>query len=121
LIKCFSRFVMTISELAGGPITAFILSLIVAGVLYAIGGSIGVKSKRSPSKCKPYACGQDVPAERTPVVIWLYKFATAFLVIDVVAYLFVLSMGAPFVSPVRELVIVYSVVTLIALITIVRR
>jgi len=112
---------MTISELAGGLITVFILSLIVAGVLYAIGGLIGVKPKRSPSKSKPYACGQDVPAERTPVVIWLYKFATAFLVIDVVAYLFVLSMGAPFVSPVRELIIMYSVVTLIALITIVKR
>ncbi|MBS7610648.1 hypothetical protein KEJ27_00310 [Candidatus Bathyarchaeota archaeon] len=112
---------MAISELIGGPITAFILSLVVAGILYAIGGLIAVKSKRGLNKFKPYACGQDVPAERTPVVIWLFKFATAFLVIDVVAYLFILSMGAPFISPVRELIIVYSVVALIALITIMRR
>ncbi len=112
---------MLIGELVGGPIVAFILSLVVAGVLYAIGGSIAVKSKRSLGKFKPYACGQDVPAERVPVVMWLFKFATAFLVIDVVAYLFILSMGAPFVSPMRELILVYAIVTLIALIAILRR
>lgn len=112
---------MPIDELVVGPVTVFMLSLIVAGILYIVGGSIAVKSKRSPNKSKPYACGQDVPAERTPVIIWLFKFATAFLVIDVVAYLFILSMGASFASPVRELILVYSVVTLIALITLVRR
>ncbi|MEM2849084.1 MAG: NADH-quinone oxidoreductase subunit A [Candidatus Bathyarchaeia archaeon] len=112
---------MPIDELVVGPVIVFMLSLVVAGILYIVGGSIAVKSKRNPNKSKPYACGQDVPAERTPVIIWLFKFATAFLVIDVVAYLFILSMGASFASPVRELILVYSVVTLIALITLVRR
>lgn len=112
---------MLIDELVTSPLTIFILSLIVAGILYIIGGSIAVKSKHSLNKSKPYACGQDIPAERTPVAIWLFKFATAFLVIDIVVYLLILSMGAPLVSPVRELILVYGIVTLIALITIIRR
>ncbi|MEM1569684.1 MAG: hypothetical protein QXL27_02955 [Candidatus Bathyarchaeia archaeon] len=112
---------MPINELVTSPVIIFMLSLIVAWILYTIGGSVAVKSKRSLNKSKPYACGQDVPAERTPVVIWLFKFATAFLVIDIVAYLLILSMGSPLASPVRELILAYGIVTLIALITIIRR
>jgi len=58
---------------------------------------------------------------RVPMTIWLYKFAVAFVVVDVVSFLFILSMGTPLVSPLRELILIYGMLLLIALVALIRR
>ena len=113
---------MSIEGLLGAPVIAFVASLVIAVILYAIGGSIAPKPKSSSkAKYQPYACGQEVPPERVPMTIWLYKFAMAFVVVDVVSFLFILSMGTPLVTPLRELILIYGMLLLIALVALIRR
>jgi len=104
------------------PAILFTVSLAVAGAIYAVGKLIAPKPRSAGGgKYKPYACGQEVPAERLPVVVWLFKFATAFMVVDVAAFLFILSMGIPLISPLRELLLMYGTLLIIALIALLRR
>lgn len=113
---------MLTGGLIGTPAIVFIVSLAVAGAIYALGSFIAPKPRSTRrDKYRPYACGQEVPAERLPVVVWLFKFATAFMVVDVAAFLFILSMGIHLLSPLRELLLIYGTLLIIALIALLRR
>jgi NADH:ubiquinone oxidoreductase subunit 3 (subunit A) len=92
------------------PVTVFIISLAISSVIYFIGGKIAPKSQGVKEKYKPYACGQDLPAEKFSVLIGLFNYATVFMVFDVVAFILILSMGFPFVSPVREIFLLYCAI-----------
>jgi NADH:ubiquinone oxidoreductase subunit 3 (subunit A) len=47
---------------------------------------------RSGRKLAPYACGEDLPPERVPVRVTLYKYICLFVVTDVTAMLLAFSL-----------------------------
>jgi NADH:ubiquinone oxidoreductase subunit 3 (subunit A) len=73
------------------PVVIFFIALLVVGILFALGRS---KSDPSEDKSMPYACGENVPALRSPVQINLFDFVVAFLVFDVIAIMLVFSFDA---------------------------
>jgi NADH:ubiquinone oxidoreductase subunit 3 (subunit A) len=70
------------AELLSNPVAIFLISLVVASLVYLLGRS---KSVPHPDKAVPYACGESVAAEREPVSIHIFEFAAVFLVFDVIA------------------------------------
>ncbi|MBS7645955.1 MAG: NADH-quinone oxidoreductase subunit A [Candidatus Bathyarchaeia archaeon] len=105
------------------PIIVFILAVIVAAVIYGVGGRISPKPKPSEDKLMPYACGEDMPPERARLGVYLYNYAAMFLILDVVAVIFALSMGVPFKGNTltSTLATVYIAVAAMAAILIFRR
>ncbi|MGC8960880.1 MAG: NADH-quinone oxidoreductase subunit A [Candidatus Bathyarchaeia archaeon] len=105
------------------PIIVFILAVIVAAVIYGVGGRISPKPKPSEDKLMPYACGEDMPPERARLGVYLYNYAAMFLVLDVVAVIFALSMGVPFKGNAltSALATVYIAVAAVAVTLIFRR
>ncbi len=97
------------------PVTVFIIALAVSFIIYLIGGKIAPKSKGAKEKYEPYACGQELPAEKFSVLIGLFNYATVFMIVDVVAFVLILSMGFPFVSPIREIFLLYCLILLASL------
>lgn len=81
------------------PITIFILSLFITIIIYILSGKIAPNPSKSKDKISSYACGEDVPAEKVPVVIHLFDYAALFMVFDIVAMILVLSMGFPSENP----------------------
>lgn len=108
---------------ASSPIIVFVLAIIAAAIIYGIGGRISPKPKPSEDKLKPYACGEDMPPERARLGVYLYNYAAMFLVLDVVAVIFALSMGVPFKGNtlISALATVYIAVAAVAVILIFRR
>ena len=94
------------------PVIVFIFSIVVALIIYGIGNKIAFKFEKSEGKIAPYACGEDLPAEKAPISIHLYNYAAMFLVLDVVSIMIALSMKFKFT---QNLVIGYLAVTYIIL------
>lgn len=76
------------AELLSNPVAIFLISLVVASLVYLLGRS---KSVPHPDKAAPYACGESVAAEREPVSIHIFEFAAVFLVFDVIAIMLVFA------------------------------
>lgn len=108
---------------ASSPIIVFILAIVAAAIIYGIGGKISPKPKPSEDKLMPYACGEDMPPERARLGVYLYNYAALFLVLDVIAVVFALSMGVPFKGNIliSTLATVYIAVAAVAVILIFRR
>jgi len=108
---------------ASSPIMVFILAIVAAAIIYGIGGKISPKPKPSEDKLMPYACGEDMPPKRARLGVYLYNYAALFLVLDVIAVVFALSMGVPFKGNIliSTLATVYIAVAAVAVILIFRR
>lgn len=102
------------------PLVVFGTALAFSYLIYLIGGKIAPKSQGVKEKYEPYACGQELPSEKFSVLIGLFNYATVFMVVDVVAFVFILSMGFPFVSPVRETFILYCAILFASLMILLR-
>jgi len=76
------------AELLSNPVAIFLISIVVASLVYLLGSS---KSVPRPDKAAPYACGESVAAEREPVSIHIFEFAAVFLVFDVIAIMLVFA------------------------------
>jgi len=88
----------------------FIASLVVALILFWIGGRIAPKGVKTAGKLAPYACGEDVPAAKLQVNVERYFiYAVYFLVFDALAFLISLSFSTPGFYP-----ILFSIIVLLA-------
>jgi NADH:ubiquinone oxidoreductase subunit 3 (subunit A) len=105
------------------PVIAFILAIIASAVIYGIGGRISPKPKPSEDKLMPYACGEEMPPEKARLGVYLYNYAAMFLVLDVVAVVFAMSMGVPFKgnAVTSALATIYIAVAAVAVTLIFRR
>jgi len=114
---------MPLTEFLSSPVTVFVISLIIAAVVYAIGGVISPHPEKTEGKLAPYACGERFPAEKVPVSIHVFDYAALFLVFDIIAMVLVFSMGVSiFAEPVvMFLSIIYGALVLVALLVLVRR
>ncbi len=98
------------------PIIVFIISLIVAGIIYGIGGKISPPTKESKDKVSTYACGEDMRPIKTSLSVKLFNYAALFLILDVIAIMLALSMGisAAAVPIVGLLAVVYILIVLLS-------
>ncbi|MEM4576606.1 MAG: NADH-quinone oxidoreductase subunit A [Candidatus Nezhaarchaeales archaeon] len=104
------------------PIISFVVALIVSALTYAWGAKTAPKPKPSPEKIKPYACGEDVPAEVVPITIHLINFATLFLVFDMVSMVIAFAILSPsMLLQTSFLVAIYALITLEAILLLARR
>ena len=87
------------------PITIFIFSLLITIIIYVLSGKIAPNPSKSKDKISSYACGEDIPAEKVPVVIHLFDYAALFMVFDIVAMILVLSMGFPSENPFKPILL----------------
>jgi NADH:ubiquinone oxidoreductase subunit 3 (subunit A) len=107
------------------PVVSFIIALVVSLLTYAWGAKIAPKPKPSPDKVKPYACGEEVPAEVVPFTIHLINFAIVFLVFDMVAMVIAFAILSPeilFTSHFSHfLIAIYAIIALEAILLLARR
>jgi NADH:ubiquinone oxidoreductase subunit 3 (subunit A) len=88
----------------------FGVSLVVALVIYAIGGKISAKGKDTFGKTAPYSCGEETPIGEVKVDLDRFlTFAVYFLIFDVLAFVTVTSFYSLGLLPV-----VYSLIVLMA-------
>ncbi|MEM2897012.1 MAG: NADH-quinone oxidoreductase subunit A [Candidatus Bathyarchaeia archaeon] len=113
---------MAFQELSS-PIVGFIIASLVTIIIYAIGGAIAPETSGSKDKLIPYACGENLPPEKTPIPIHVFDLAALFMVFDVVALVMVLSMGVSvYEEPiVLILALLYAALVFISLFVLARR
>jgi NADH:ubiquinone oxidoreductase subunit 3 (subunit A) len=100
------RYLMP-SELGFSIPLIFGLSILLSVVLYLIGSIIAPKVKKTAEKLAPYACGEDLPAEKLQVnVEEFFVYATYFLIFDVAAFMLATSLGKPGFFPVLFIAII---------------
>lgn len=114
---------MAWEQTLASPVVIFIFSLMVSLIIYGIGNKVSVKAEESKGKLSPYACGEDMPAEKAPMSIRLYNYAAMFLVLDVVAIIIALSMKFSFYQNfvIGSLAITYIILMLISILLVFRR
>ena len=85
----------------------FVLSISLGVILYIFGSIIAPKVKKKPEKLAPYACGEDLPAEKLQVnAEEFFIYATYFLIFDVVAFMLATSLGKPGFFPILFIAII---------------
>ncbi|UCF58549.1 MAG: NADH-quinone oxidoreductase subunit A [Candidatus Bathyarchaeota archaeon] len=95
------------SELGFSIPLIFGLSILLGVVLYLIGSIIAPKVKKTTEKLAPYACGEDLPAEKLQVnAEEFFVYATYFLIFDVVAFMLATSLGKPGFFPILFIAII---------------
>ena len=88
----------------------FVLSILLGVILYLIGTVLAPRVRRTSEKLAPYACGEDLPAEKLQVnAEEFFIYATYFLIFDVVAFTLATSLGKPGFFP-----ILYTAIVLVA-------
>jgi NADH:ubiquinone oxidoreductase subunit 3 (subunit A) len=88
----------------------FAVSLIVALLIYAIGGKISAKGKMSAGKTEQYSCGEEPPRGEVKVDLERFlTYAVYFLIFDVLAFVTVSSFYSLGLMPVA-----YSLIVLMA-------
>ena len=98
------------SELSLSLPFIFILSIILGVALYLIGSLIAPKARKTAETLAPYACGEDLPAEKLQVnAEEFFIYATYFMIFDIVAFMLATSLGKPGFFP-----ILFSIIILIA-------
>jgi NADH:ubiquinone oxidoreductase subunit 3 (subunit A) len=89
----------------------FGVSLIIALVIYLIGGKISAKGTRTSGGSAPYSCGEEGPVGEVKVNLERFlTFATYFLIFDVLAFVLVTSYYSIGIMPVLYALIVLSAV-----------
>jgi NADH:ubiquinone oxidoreductase subunit 3 (subunit A) len=94
----------------------FGVSLMVAVIIYLIGGKISAKgSQNVPGKTAPYACGEDTPLEEVKIGLERFlTFAVYFLIFDIFAFVMVTSFYIGGLMPiVYALIVLMSVAMLV--------
>ena len=85
----------------------FVLSILLGVILYIFGSIIAPKVKKTTEKLAPYACGEDLPAEKLQVnTEKFFIYATYFLIFDVVAFMLATSLGKPGFFPILFIAII---------------
>ncbi len=85
----------------------FVLSILLGVILYIIGSIIAPRVKKTAGKLAPYACGEDLPAEKLQVnAEEFFIYATYFLIFDVVAFMLATSLGKPGFFPILFIAII---------------
>jgi NADH:ubiquinone oxidoreductase subunit 3 (subunit A) len=85
----------------------FVLSILLGVILYIFGSIIAPKVKKRTGKLAPYACGEDLPAEKLQVnAEEFFIYATYFLIFDVVAFVLATSFGRPGFFPILFIAII---------------
>jgi len=99
-------------SLTGFAIIAAI-SIIITLIVLAIGNDIAAKGKDTPGKFAPYACGEDIPAERVMVNIEsFFVYAVYFMIFDILAFVLATTIA----RPTNVLIpILFSVVSLLSI------
>lgn len=104
------------------PVVSFIIALVVSLLTYAWGAKIAPKPKPSLDKVKPYACGEEVPAEVVPFTIHLINFTIVFLVFDMVAMVIAFAILSPEILLTSHfLIAIYAIIALEAILLLARR
>ena len=79
---------------------AFGLSLVVALVIYWIGGRIGARGRTTAGELAPYSCGEDLPGGKLQVDERLFfVFCAYFLIFDILVFIVATSLAAPGLMP----------------------
>ena len=90
----------------------FLLSLLIAQILYQIGEQVGAKSKQSMDKVAPYTGGEDLPARKLQVNVERFLvYAIYFLIFDIVVFILATSLNTPGIFPA-----LYAIIVLMAVI-----
>jgi NADH:ubiquinone oxidoreductase subunit 3 (subunit A) len=71
----------------------FVVTLLVAAIIFWIGGKISPKTQPSEDKLLPYAGGERVEHELVPVSIRIFDYALLFIIFEVISLLLVFSLG----------------------------
>lgn len=89
------------------------LSALVSLIIFAIGRNISAKGKDTPGKFAPYACGEDVPAEKVIVnTEQFFIYAVYFMIFHILAFV----LATTIMRPTNVLLpLVYAAVTLISI------
>ena len=88
----------------------FGVSLLVALIIYLVGGKISAKGKALPGKTAPYACGENEALPEVKVGLERFlTFAVYFLIFDILAFMMVTAFYNLGFMP-----IIYSLVVLMA-------
>ncbi len=88
----------------------FIISLVVALVIYRVGGSLSPKSKPNAEQTTSYSCGEIAPAKEAKLDLERFlTFAVYFLIFDVLAFVTMTSFYATDFMPA-----IYSAIVLVA-------
>ena len=95
----------------------FFLSIVVGLILYLVGWIIGAKGEKTAGKVAPYACGEDLPAQRLQVDVERFLiYAIYFLIFDILAFILATSLNTPGHFPViYALTVLMAVVVLLPL------
>ena len=95
----------------------FFLSIVVGLILYLVGWIIGAKGKKTAGKVAPYACGEDLPAQRLQVDVERFLiYAVYFLIFDILAFILATSLNTLGHFPViYALIVLMAVVVLLPL------
>jgi len=89
----------------------FGLCLLVALILYGIGGRIQFKGTTTPGEISSYSCGEDLPGGKLQIDEGMFFiFCAYFLIFDILAFVMVTSLGRPGVLPA-----VYAAIALCAI------
>ncbi|MEM3506297.1 MAG: NADH-quinone oxidoreductase subunit A [Candidatus Bathyarchaeia archaeon] len=110
-------------QMLSSPIIGFIIAVLVSIIIYIMGGAIAPKASSSNDKIAPYACGEDMPPEKSSISIHVFDFAALFMVFDVIALVVALSMGISIYEEpiVLALVLLYAILVLISLLVLLVR
>jgi NADH:ubiquinone oxidoreductase subunit 3 (subunit A) len=74
----------------------FLLSLLIALILYLVGKKVGAKGKQSTDKVVPYTGGEDLPARKLQVDVERFLiYAVYFLIFDILAFTLATSLNTP--------------------------
>jgi NADH:ubiquinone oxidoreductase subunit 3 (subunit A) len=68
---------------------AFIIFLIIAYLIYKVGGTLGVKKKVEGRKLDTYACGEDIPTKKMQHAYQFFRIAFFFTILHVAALIIV--------------------------------
>lgn len=100
-------------------VVAALIALSAVLLIYLIGGRISAKGQKTSGKLRPYASGEDFPAEKIQVNLEsFFLYAIYFLVFDVLAFVLATSLGVfASGSPASLLVfpLIYAVIVLAAI------
>lgn len=95
-------------DIITSPIIIFIFSFLITLIIYILSGKIAPNPPKTEDKISSYACGENIPPEKVPIVIHLFDYAALFMVFDIIAMILVLSMGFPIENPFRPILLILT-------------
>ncbi|MFX0067498.1 MAG: NADH-quinone oxidoreductase subunit A [Promethearchaeota archaeon] len=99
---------------------AFVICLIVVGILYLFGRKMAPPSRKKGEAVLTYACGEDMDQEKIQFRInWLY-YAIYFVIFDIIAFTLSLSIQLG-VFESALMAVAYSFISLVAILVLLRR